>query len=136
MGRVYKAHDIRLGRTVALKFCNQQFTSRLEREARAIAALNHPHVCTLYDVLVYRVSAGARQQLTWYGRDGKITGTLSAREPYVTLSLSPDGSRVAVARPFSSARWGGIGVIDVVTGIATWPGREALCGDFERRWDG
>src|SRR5689334_5605669 len=50
MGDVYKARDTRLGRTVAVKICHQQFTSDMEREARAIAALNHPNVCTLHDV--------------------------------------------------------------------------------------
>jgi serine/threonine protein kinase len=50
MGVVYKANDTRLGRTVALKFVKAEFNQRWEREARAIAALNHPHIATLYDV--------------------------------------------------------------------------------------
>lgn len=50
MGEVYKAHDPRLGRTVAIKKLKDRFSDRFEREARAIAALNHPHICTLYDV--------------------------------------------------------------------------------------
>jgi len=50
MGDVYKAQDTRLGRTVALKVCRQRFSERFEREARAIASLSHPHICTLYDV--------------------------------------------------------------------------------------
>src|SRR5438128_10674234 len=50
MGEVYKARDIRLDRTVAVKICAEQFTERFEREARAIAALNHPNICTLHDV--------------------------------------------------------------------------------------
>ena len=50
MGRVYQAHDTRLGRTVALKISRVEFTERFEREARAVAALNHPNICTLYDV--------------------------------------------------------------------------------------
>jgi serine/threonine protein kinase len=50
MGEVYKARDTRLGRTVALKRSREQFTSRFEREARAIAALNHPNICQLYDI--------------------------------------------------------------------------------------
>src|SRR5438874_666749 len=50
MGEVYKARDTRLGREVAIKVSAQQFTERFEREARAIAALNHPNICTLYDV--------------------------------------------------------------------------------------
>jgi serine/threonine protein kinase len=50
MGEVYKARDTRLDRTVAVKISTEQFTQRFEREARAVAALNHPHVCTLHDV--------------------------------------------------------------------------------------
>jgi serine/threonine-protein kinase len=50
MGVVWEARDSRLKRTVVLKFVKHQFTERFEREARAIAALNHPHICTLYDV--------------------------------------------------------------------------------------
>jgi len=50
MGQVFQARDTRLGRAVALKVVHQQFSGRFEREARAISALNHPHICTLYDV--------------------------------------------------------------------------------------
>jgi eukaryotic-like serine/threonine-protein kinase len=50
MGEVWKARDPRLNREVAIKVSAQQFTDRFEREARAIAALNHANICTLYDV--------------------------------------------------------------------------------------
>src|SRR6202521_4221291 len=50
MGSVYRAVDTRLGRKVAIKICAQQFSGRFEREARAISSLNHPHICTLFDV--------------------------------------------------------------------------------------
>jgi Tol biopolymer transport system component len=50
MGEVWKARDTRLDRIVALKISKTEFTQRFEREARAIAALNHPHICQLYDV--------------------------------------------------------------------------------------
>jgi Tol biopolymer transport system component len=50
MGEVYRARDTRLGRDVAIKVSAEHFTDRFEREARAIAALNHPHICTLHDV--------------------------------------------------------------------------------------
>jgi serine/threonine protein kinase len=50
MGRVYRALDTRLDRSVALKFVQRRFMSRFDREARAIAALNHPAICTLHDV--------------------------------------------------------------------------------------
>jgi predicted Ser/Thr protein kinase/WD40 repeat protein len=50
MGEVYRARDTRLGRDVAIKVAHEQFSERFEREARAIAALNHPNICQLYDV--------------------------------------------------------------------------------------
>jgi Tol biopolymer transport system component len=50
MGEVYRARDSRLGRDVAIKKSNAQFTERFEREARSVAALNHANICTLYDV--------------------------------------------------------------------------------------
>ncbi len=50
MGQVYQAQDTRLGRAVALKISRVEFNARFEREARAVAALNHPNVCTIHDV--------------------------------------------------------------------------------------
>src|ERR1700745_1204868 len=50
MGEVYKARDTRLDRIVAVKISNEQFSERFEREARAVAALNHSNICTLHDV--------------------------------------------------------------------------------------
>jgi serine/threonine-protein kinase len=56
MGEVYKAHDTRLDRTVAIKVLpsevstDQERRTRFEREARAIASLAHPHICTLHDI--------------------------------------------------------------------------------------
>jgi serine/threonine protein kinase/Tfp pilus assembly protein PilF len=50
MGEVYRALDARLGREVAIKISQERFSARFEREARAISSLNHPHICTLYDV--------------------------------------------------------------------------------------
>lgn len=56
MGEVYRATDTRLHRTVAVKVLRSalaedaQFRARFEREAKAIAALSHPHICTLHDV--------------------------------------------------------------------------------------
>ncbi len=46
MGEVYRARDIRLNRDVAIKVSISQFTERFDREARAVAALNHPNICT------------------------------------------------------------------------------------------
>jgi len=50
MGDVYKARDTRLDRIVALKVSKAEFSERFEREAHAVAALNHPNICTLHDV--------------------------------------------------------------------------------------
>jgi tetratricopeptide (TPR) repeat protein len=50
MGEVYRAIDTRLGRAVAIKTTHEQFSARFEREARTISSLNHPNICTLYDV--------------------------------------------------------------------------------------
>src|SRR5580700_9788026 len=56
MGEVYRARDIRLDRTVAIKVLASHLSSspelkqRMEREARAISSLNHPHICQLYDI--------------------------------------------------------------------------------------
>src|SRR5262245_33431380 len=56
MGEVYRAHDPRLGRDVAVKVLPQpliaapEARARFEREARTISQLNHPHICTLYDL--------------------------------------------------------------------------------------
>src|SRR6202162_3756280 len=50
MGEVYGAHDPRLNRDVAIKVAPAHFSERFEREAKAIAALNHPNICQIYDV--------------------------------------------------------------------------------------
>jgi tetratricopeptide (TPR) repeat protein len=50
MGEVFRAVDTRLGRAVAIKTTHERFSARFEREARAIASLNHPNICTLHDV--------------------------------------------------------------------------------------
>jgi eukaryotic-like serine/threonine-protein kinase len=52
MGEVWKARDPRLNRDVAIKVSAAQFSERFEREARAIAALNHPNICQIYDVVM------------------------------------------------------------------------------------
>ena len=56
MGEVYRARDTRLDRTVAIKVLPPEFSAdpdrvaRFQREAKTIAALSHPHICTLHDI--------------------------------------------------------------------------------------
>ena len=50
MGQVYEARDTRLGRRVAIKTVSGEFSDRFIREARIVASLSHPHICTLYDI--------------------------------------------------------------------------------------
>src|SRR5947208_9295549 len=50
MGEVYRARDPRMGREVAIKISAAQFSERFDREVRAVAALNHPNICQVYDV--------------------------------------------------------------------------------------
>ena len=64
MGEVYKARDTRLDRTVAIKVLPAELSadpdrhSRFGREARAIASLAHPHICTLHDIGTHCPSHG------------------------------------------------------------------------------
>lgn len=50
MGQIYRAFDARLGREVAIKVAEERFGERFDREVRAVAALNHPNICTVHDV--------------------------------------------------------------------------------------
>src|SRR5712691_11342484 len=74
MGEVYKARDTRLDRIVAVKVSKQEFTERFEREARAVAALNHPHICQLYDV-------GPNYLVMEYVEGSPLKGPLPPRDP-------------------------------------------------------
>ena len=93
MGEVYRARDTRLDRTVAIKVLSSQlaadpqFRQRFDREARAISALEHPHICSLYDVgeqipstsAVHDPSAGPAQPIAFLVMQYLEGGTLADR---------------------------------------------------------
>jgi eukaryotic-like serine/threonine-protein kinase len=87
MGEVYKARDTRLDRTVALKVLPQHLSSdpelrrRFEREARAISALSHPHICTLFDI----GNEGGQEYLVMEYLDGE---TLAERLTHGPMPLA------------------------------------------------
>ena len=84
MGEVYKARDTRLDRIVAIKRLKVQHSGRFEQEARAIAALNHPHICQIYDV-------GADYLVMEYVEGGRLRGPLEVEEA-VRLALEIAGA--------------------------------------------
>ena len=108
MGEVYKARDTRLERIVAIKQCKGIHRVRFEQEARVIAALNHPHICQVFDV-------GADYLVMEYIEGGMASGPLLSRttaviDGFVRIRRCvPLGRRRETRgrgghRPFSSAR--------------------------------
>jgi len=111
MGQVYRAIDTRLGRKVAIKICAQQFSGRFEREARAISSLNHPNICTLYDVgpnylvmelvegetLAARLQKGRQPMVTVLRYAAEIAGALAAAHAVgiVHRDLKPQNIMIA-----------------------------------------
>ena len=97
MGEVYKARDTRLDRTVAIKVLpgpvasNPDLRQRFEREARTVAALNHPHICALYDV----GRDGETDFLVLEYLDGETLEARLARGPLPPMELLRVGREVA-----------------------------------------
>jgi serine/threonine protein kinase len=90
MGEVYRARDTRLAREVAVKLlppslaADEQFRARFEREAKTVSALNHPHICTLYDIGRQTVDGEALDYLVLELLDGGSLADRIARGP-ITL---------------------------------------------------
>ena len=91
MGEVYRAHDTRLRRTVAIKVASAevsadpQVRARFQREARAIAALNHPHICAIHDV----VSVEGSELIVMEYLEGETLEHRLRRGPLPTAELLP-----------------------------------------------
>src|SRR5713226_8114594 len=103
MGEVYKARDTRLDRVVAVKICAEQFSERFEREARAVAALNHPNICTLHDVgpnyrICFPPRIGANTASTARALGGRIAG----RDRWPNSNLAGVGDRLSSYMRLSS----------------------------------
>ena len=108
MGEVYRAHDTRLRRTVAIKVASAavnadpQVRARFQREARAIAALNHPHICAIHDV----VSFDDRELLVMEYLEGETLEHRIRRGPIPTAELLPIA--IAIVDALSEAHRQGI----------------------------
>jgi serine/threonine protein kinase len=88
MGEVYRAHDDRLRRDVAIKVSNAQFTERFTIEARSIAALNHTNICHLYDV-------GPNYLVMEYVEGEDLKGPLDFNEALPIIQQLIDGIEAA-----------------------------------------
>jgi eukaryotic-like serine/threonine-protein kinase len=93
MGDVYRAHDTRLDRTVAIKVVRGEFTERFEREAKAISALNHPQICTLYDI----GQEGDARYLVMEYLEGSSLAELLRKGPLQVREAAKIASEIALA---------------------------------------
>ena len=96
MGEVYKARDTRLDRTVAIKVLPPEFNAdperraRFEREAKTIAGLSHPHICTLHDVGEHP-STGSGQTTLYLVMEHLVGETLADRLRWVAFARACRG---------------------------------------------
>jgi len=96
MGTVYRAVDTRLGRVVAIKIASERYSERFQLEARAISTLNHPHVCTLYDV--------GPNYLVMELIEGSTLAAEIKRGPLDTEAVARYGAQIASALAEAHAR--------------------------------
>ena len=116
MGEVYRARDTRLGRDVAIKVLPEHLSGdaarreRFEREARAVSSLNHPHICTLYDIGSLDMGQGPVDYLVMEHLEGEtladrlVRGPLPARPQAGERDADEVGCQVARLRPGETAR--------------------------------
>jgi tetratricopeptide (TPR) repeat protein len=133
MGEVFRAVDTRLGRGVAIKVVDQRFIARFEREARAISSLNHPHICTLYDIgpnylvmellegqtMAARLKSGPLPADEALSYATQIASALTAAHEHGIVHRDLKPGNIMLTKS-------GAKVLDF--GLATWEGDDSLTG--------
>ena len=133
MGEVFRAIDTRLGRPVAIKVVDQQFSARFEGEARAISSLNHPHICTLYDIgpnyLVMELLEG--ETIATRLKNGPLPVDEALRSAaQIAAALADAHERGIVHRDLKpgNVMLTKSGVKGLDFGLATWEGDDSITG--------